>query len=85
MTGELLAELIRAIWWLAFYLSLCIAAGIFASQRGRSPFGWFLVSFLLTPLVGFVYLLVLPRGGTALSDWEEHQRRKRQRDTEPKP
>lgn len=42
------------------YLLFAIAAGIFASSRGRSGFGWFLISLLLSPLISFVFLLVLP-------------------------
>ena len=41
------------------YLLLAIAAGIFASSRGRSGFGWFLISLVLSPLISFVFLLVL--------------------------
>ena len=33
---------------------------MFASSRGRSFIGVFLLSFLVSPLIGFVYVLVLP-------------------------
>lgn len=42
-----------------FYMMFAIAAGIFASSRGRSGFGWFLISLLISPLLGFIFLLVL--------------------------
>jgi hypothetical protein len=40
-------------------LPLAIIVGIAAEYRGRSGIGWFLLSFLLTPFVGLL-LLVLP-------------------------
>ena len=42
-----------------FYPMFAIAAGIFASSRGRSGFGWFLISLLISPLLSFIFLLVL--------------------------
>lgn len=42
-----------------FYMMFAIAAGIFASSRGRSGFGWFFISLLISPLLGFIFLLVL--------------------------
>lgn len=41
-----------------FWILLAVAVGILASKRGRSGFGWFLFSVLLTPLLGFIFLLV---------------------------
>lgn len=40
------------IWFI-----LAIAVGIFGSNRGRSGFGWFLISALLSPLIGLILLL----------------------------
>lgn len=40
------------------WLACSIAAGIFASNRGRSGFGWFFLSFLITPLLGLVFIAV---------------------------
>lgn len=43
--------------WLIF----SIIIGVGASQRGRSGFGWFLVGMVISPLLGLVLLLLLPR------------------------
>lgn len=42
------------------WIALSIACAFLAARRGRSVFGWFLISIFFTPLVGFVFLLVLP-------------------------
>lgn len=44
-------------YFLLWFL-FAIAVGIFASGRGRSGFGWFLLSLLLSPLLGFVFCAV---------------------------
>ena len=41
------------------YVGLCIACGILASNKGRSGCGWFLFSFCLTPILGFIFVLVM--------------------------
>jgi hypothetical protein len=38
---------------------LSLAAGLFAARLNRSAVGWMLFCLLLSPLVGFVFLLVL--------------------------
>jgi hypothetical protein len=38
---------------------LAIAVALLANKRGRSAFGWFVIALLFSPLVGFVFLLVL--------------------------
>lgn len=38
---------------------LAIAVALLANKRGRSTFGWFVIAVLLSPLVGFIFLLVL--------------------------
>lgn len=43
------------IW---FIVSILIAG--FASNRGRSGAGWFLVSFFLSPFIAILFLLLLP-------------------------
>ena len=41
---------------------LCVIVGVAANTRGRSGVGWFLLSFLLlSPLLGGLLLLALPR------------------------
>lgn len=44
------------IGWIGF----SIAAAIYAERVGRSGFGWFCLSLLLSPLLGFILLLALP-------------------------
>jgi predicted RNA-binding Zn-ribbon protein involved in translation (DUF1610 family) len=44
-----------AIIWLA----LCFAVGFYAEHKGRSGVGLFFLSFLLSPLVGFIAALVM--------------------------
>lgn len=46
-------ELAFIIFWLGF----SIAAAILASRYNRSGFGWFLFSLLLSPLLGFIFVL----------------------------
>lgn len=41
------------------WFALSIAVGMFATQRGRGSGNWFLVSIIVSPLIGFVFLLVL--------------------------
>lgn len=47
------------------WLALSIAVAVHASKRGRSGFGWFLFSVILSPLIGFVFLMLVPKVGTA--------------------
>lgn len=41
------------------WLVLSVLVGIFASKRGRSGSGWFLIAAVLSPLIGFIALLIL--------------------------
>jgi hypothetical protein len=41
-------------------LGLCIVVWVFASSRGRSGFGWFCLSLIISPLVAGLLVLVLP-------------------------
>ena len=41
------------------WLAVSIAAGIFARNRGRSGLGWFLISLLISPIIAFIFLLVM--------------------------
>ena len=44
------------------WIALSIAAGVFASNyRNRSGFGWFFLSLLISPLLGFVFIAVSKR------------------------
>jgi hypothetical protein len=42
-----------------FWVAFSVAVAILASNRGRSGFGWFLFSLLLSPLLGLIFVLVL--------------------------
>lgn len=42
---------------LFFWLPLCIAVGILANRYNRSGLGWFFFSVLLSPLLGFIFVL----------------------------
>ena len=41
------------------YIIFCIIVGAAASNRGRSGIGYFFISLLLSPLIGFIIILVL--------------------------
>lgn len=41
------------IWFL-----LAVAVGFLAGNRGRSAFGWFVLAMLLSPLIGFIFVLI---------------------------
>jgi hypothetical protein len=45
----------------AIILMFPILVGVAASNRGRSGFGWFCLSLLITPLFSFILLLALPK------------------------
>lgn len=44
-----------AFLWLAF----AVAVGFLAKQRGRSLFNWFIVSAIVSPVLGFVLLMMM--------------------------
>lgn len=44
----------------AFWLIFSVVAGIIASSRGRSGFGYFFLSIVLSPLIGLVLAVALP-------------------------
>lgn len=56
-----------AVVWFA----LCIAAAVYAVRCGRSGIVWFFISLFLSPLVGFLFLLVLPKTGVAAAPKDE--------------
>ena len=43
------------------YTALAIIVGVVASRRGRSGFGWFLLAFLISPVLTGPLVLMLPR------------------------
>jgi len=38
--------------------ALCVLIGFWASSKGRSSLGWFLLSLITTPLLGSIALLI---------------------------
>lgn len=42
-----------------FWLLLSVAVGVLASNRGRSGFGWFVLSLAVSPLLGLIFCLVV--------------------------
>jgi len=59
---------------------LAIGVGWLATERGRSGVGYCLLSVLLSPLIGFVVVLVLPN----LVKREEEQRERQEADRKSK-
>jgi uncharacterized membrane protein YhdT len=43
-----------------FYLIFCIVVSFIASQRGRSGFGWFLLSLLISPVLAVIIVALIP-------------------------
>jgi hypothetical protein len=43
------------------WLALSVVAGVIAGAKGRSGFGYFLLSVFLTPLVGLILAIALPK------------------------
>lgn len=43
-----------------FWIGLSVAIGAGADGRGRSGFGWFLLSLFISPLIAFIALILLP-------------------------
>lgn len=55
--------------WLLF----AVAVGVYASNRGRSGFGWFLLSLFISPLLGIIFCAVskdLSKAGTTATTTE---------------
>lgn len=46
--------------YVLFWAVLAVCVGYLASKRGRSGFGWFLFSCILTPVVGVIMVALLP-------------------------
>ena len=48
-----------ALVWFVF----AMLVGAAASSRGRSGFGWFLLSCIISPLLGLLLLIAVPKRG----------------------
>lgn len=47
-------------FWLSWFL-LALIVGVAANTRGRNGLGWFTVAVILSPLIGGLLLLALPK------------------------
>ena len=45
--------------WLFFWLVLSLIPAVMASKRGRSGGGWFVISLLISPLLGTIIVLAI--------------------------
>ena len=43
------------------YIGLCIVAWIIADSKGRSGIGYFALAFFLSPLIGLLLAICLPK------------------------
>ena len=55
--------IIFLVWFL-----LCLLCGSIASNKGRSAFGYFLLSFLLSPIVGLIAVLIAKEDKKAIEE-----------------
>lgn len=46
--------------WVVIYAVICGVIGFWAADHGRHGFGWFVIAFLVSPLLAAVLLCVLP-------------------------
>jgi hypothetical protein len=46
---------------IGLWVGLCIAVGLFANRYGRSGLGWFVMSMIVSPLLGVAFVLALGR------------------------
>ena len=44
-----------------FWFVVSLLVSVFASSRNRSGFGWFLLSLIISPLITFIFLAILPK------------------------
>lgn len=45
--------------WIFFWVMFAVVVGVFASSKGRSGFGWFVLSLVISPLLGFLFVAVM--------------------------
>lgn len=54
-----LGEVVVALTPIVLYLSFCHLIGKTADKKGNSYVGFFFISFILTPIVGLILILLL--------------------------
>lgn len=47
--------------FVTFWLLCCLVVGIIADARGRNGVGWFIISAIISPLLGLILAVALPR------------------------
>lgn len=47
------------MFWFIVWVLLCILVGIFANSKGRSSIGFFFISLILSPIIGFLIALIV--------------------------
>lgn len=55
----------------AFWLIGAIVVGVIASNYGRTGFGWFMLSLILSPLICGILVLALGKTGQAAASRDE--------------
>lgn len=48
-----------------FWVALCFVIAYWAHTKGRFAFGWFVISLMLSPLIGGLIVAILPKAGKA--------------------
>lgn len=51
-----------------FWFIMSVVVGVVASSRGRPGFGYFILSLILSPLIGFILAVALPKVNAADPD-----------------
>lgn len=46
------------MFWFVIWVVLCIAVAVFANNRGRSGGAWFVLSLIISPLLGLLFVAV---------------------------
>ena len=47
------------------WVALCFVIAFWAHSKGRFAFGWFIISLMLSPLIGGLIVAALPKAGKA--------------------
>lgn len=45
--------------WFFLWVMFAVVVGVFAANKGRSGVGWFLLSLVISPLLGFLFVAVM--------------------------
>ena len=57
------------------WLGLAVALGVWASNKGRSGFGWFVLACLISPLLAFVFFFATDQVESPSNSSERNQKR----------